>query len=106
MRKSQAEINEWIREQEARLGIGATETSTNGGSVPTATVYPSPVVIERLAHAGADLLIANNAAYASACERLDAELAEIHEGTAAACALTVGAIVAALEVRTTFFPFR
>jgi hypothetical protein len=44
------------------------------------TVYPSPYVIERLAHFGADRLIANNPAYDSMCERLDAKLAEVLEG--------------------------
>ena len=71
------EINRWIREQEARLGIG--EVPSVGGNLPTVTVYPGPVVIERLAHYGADLLIANNAGYDSMCGRLDAELAEILE---------------------------
>ncbi|MFM0088942.1 hypothetical protein PQR46_18705 [Paraburkholderia sediminicola] len=77
MRKSQAEINEWIRRQQTRLGIGS---AGNPAEQPTVTVYPGPHTIERLAHAGADHLIANNPAYAAACERLDAELAEILEG--------------------------
>jgi hypothetical protein len=80
MRKSKLQINEWIRSQQARLGIPTNcGDSSNLRNVPTMTVYPSPYVIERLAHAGADLLIANNPAYAAACERLDGELAEILE---------------------------
>jgi len=78
------EINAWIRGQEARLGINAQtgeySNALTGGAIPTVVVYPGPVVIERLAHFGADRLIANNAAYDLMCERLDAELAEILEG--------------------------
>jgi hypothetical protein len=80
MPKSLPEINQWIRQQQVRLGIEPSETPADGGSVPAVVVYPSPYVIERLAHAGADLLIANNPAYDSMCASLDAELAEIHEG--------------------------
>ena len=78
MAKSHASINRWIREQEVRLGIGVVPSV--GGNLPTVTVYPSPYVIERMAHAGADLLIANNPAYDAMCARLDAELAEIIDG--------------------------
>jgi hypothetical protein len=77
MRKSQTAINEWIRAQQVRLGI---ETSTIGGSVPTVTVYPGERTMERLAHFGADRLIANNPAYDAMCEQTDAMLAEIIEG--------------------------
>ncbi|MFM0224836.1 hypothetical protein [Paraburkholderia dipogonis] len=89
MRKSQAEINEWISQQQDRLGIvppriypnmSAARRSSEACVAPAVTIYPSPYVIERLAHAGADLLIANNPAYASMCARLDAELAEILDG--------------------------
>jgi hypothetical protein len=95
MRKTHAEINAALDAKMAALGINhqAGEYSNAllgvalglipaiaGESLPTVTVYPSAVVIERLAHYGADRLIANNAAYASMCERLDAELAEILEG--------------------------
>jgi hypothetical protein len=77
MPKSQAEINRWIRAQELRLGIESPQKGEFKPTLPTVTVYPGPVVIERLAHFGADRLIANNPAYDSMCERLDAELAEI-----------------------------
>jgi hypothetical protein len=81
MRKSQAEIDAWIRRQELRLGI-----DTGGKSpvkpLPVVTVYPGPLAMERLAHFGADRLIANNPAYDAQCARTDAMLAEILEGCA------------------------
>ena len=80
MAKSHASINRWIREQEVRLGIGTGENPPVKPQ-PTVTVYSSPYLIERLAHAGADLLIANNAGYDLMCARLDAELAETIEGS-------------------------
>jgi len=49
-------------------------------TAPTVTIYPSPYVIERLAHAVADEKIADDPRYAAMCELLDAELAEILEG--------------------------
>ena len=79
MAKSHASINRWIREQEVRLGIANTGIPVFKPQ-PTVAVYPGPLTIERLAHAGADRLIANNPAYDSMCERLDAELREIIEG--------------------------
>lgn len=81
MRKSQAEINSWIRSQQMRLGIESSETSPNGGSVSTVTVMlPSMAAVTRVAHAAADERIAADPRYASMCERLDAVLAEILEG--------------------------
>lgn len=77
MPKPAAEINQWICEQELRLGIGH---AGNPAGQPTMTLYPGERTIERLAHFGADRLIATNAAYASMYERLDAQLAEILEG--------------------------
>jgi hypothetical protein len=77
VRKSNAAINHWIREQEARLGIKSPKSGELKPPQPTVTVYPGPHAMERLAHFGADRLIANNAAYDSMCERLDAELAGI-----------------------------
>ena len=98
------EIDAWIREQEARLGIntknGVNSNALTGGAsgfaaencaakiasenseakLPTVTVYPGAATLERLTHFGADLLIANNPAYDSMCARLDAELAEISKG--------------------------
>jgi hypothetical protein len=41
MRKSQAEINEWIRQQQARLGIKSPKSGELKSTVPTVTVYPS-----------------------------------------------------------------
>jgi len=74
MRKSNAEINQWIRQQQLRLGI---RTSPIGGGVPTVTVIlPSMAAVTRLAHAAADAKIAVNPVYAATCARLDAELAE------------------------------
>ncbi|MFL9987647.1 hypothetical protein [Paraburkholderia sediminicola] len=49
-------------------------------TVPAVTVYPSPYVIERLAHAAADAKIAADPAYDAMCARTDAMLAEIIEG--------------------------
>jgi len=43
------------------------------------TVYPGERTMERLAHYGADRLIANNSAYDAMCSRTDAMLAEIIE---------------------------
>lgn len=77
MNPTAAQIEVWIRQQQVRLGIGSTG---NPVEQPTVTAYPSPYVIERLAHAGADLLIANNPAYDAQCARTDAMLAEILEG--------------------------
>jgi hypothetical protein len=81
MRKSQAEINEWIRQQQARLGIDTTAIPVVKPQ-PTVIVCPSPYVIERLAHFGADRLIADNPAYEAQCARLDFELASMLEGAA------------------------
>lgn len=78
MPKPAAQIDRWIREQQARLGIPSDE-----GLVPTLTVYPSLYVIERLAHAAADERIAADPVYDAMCARLDAELAEILSGTSA-----------------------
>jgi hypothetical protein len=72
------EIDAWIREQETRLGLN--HTPSVGGSFSKVTVYPSALVIERLAHFGADRLIANNAAYDKVCEQNDALLAGLIEG--------------------------
>lgn len=81
MRKSQASINQWIREQEARLGIKdkvvVNSNVLTGAALPTVTVYPGPLVIERLAHYGADKKIANDPAYDAMCARTDAMLTEI-----------------------------
>lgn len=82
MRKSQAEIDAWIRRQELRLGI-VTGENPPVKPLPAVTVYPGERTIERLAHFGADLLIANNPAYDSMCERLDADLAELLLGGSA-----------------------
>ncbi|MFM0663314.1 hypothetical protein [Paraburkholderia sediminicola] len=72
------EINQWIREQQTRLGI---ET---GGIPPvksTVTVMlPSMVAVTRVAHAAADAKIAVDPHYAEMSAKLDAELAEILEG--------------------------
>jgi hypothetical protein len=77
MRKSQAEINQWIREQEVRLGI---DTGGNPPVKPQPTVtvmLPSMAAVTRVAHAAADAKIAVDPRYAAMCERLDAELAKI-----------------------------
>jgi hypothetical protein len=89
MRKAQAEIYEWIHQQEVRLGISSDGVdSPNSVNVPTVTVYLGPLVIERLAHFGADAKIAVDPRYAAMCERLDAELAEIlSDGSARAPSL-------------------
>jgi hypothetical protein len=79
MRKSQASIDRWIRQQELRLGIKSLKSRESKPMQPTVTVYPGPLVIERLAHFGADRLIANNSAYDAMCDRTDAMLAEILE---------------------------
>ena len=76
MPKPAAEINEWIRRQELRLGVGH---AGNPAGQPTVTVYPGPVVIERLAHYGADKKIAVDQGYDAMCSRTDAMLAEIIE---------------------------
>jgi hypothetical protein len=90
MRKSQAEIDGWIRAQESRLGINAQKgeysNASTGGALPTVTIYPSPYVIERVAHAGADARMAVDPRYAAMCERLDAELAELLSGSSARAA--------------------
>jgi hypothetical protein len=70
---------ERLHGHEVRLGIGSTGKPVHR---PTVTVYPSPYVTERVAHFGADALIANNAAYDAMCERNDAVLAGMLEGAA------------------------
>src|ERR1700690_4009394 len=78
MRKSQAEINEWIREQEARLEIGDASTLRH---VSTVTVMlPSMAAVTRVAHAAADAKIAVDPRYAAMCARLDVELASMLNG--------------------------
>jgi hypothetical protein len=84
MRKSQASINQWIREQEARLGINdkivVNSNAVTGAALPTVTVYPGPLVIERLAHYWADKKIAVDQGYDAMCSRTDAMLAEFMVG--------------------------
>ncbi|MCX4137894.1 hypothetical protein M0D68_06845 [Paraburkholderia sp. SEWSISQ10-3 4] len=46
-------------------------------TAPAVTVYPSPYVIERLAHAAADAKIAVDPVYAETVERLDRALASM-----------------------------
>ncbi|NYH24678.1 hypothetical protein [Paraburkholderia bryophila] len=75
MRKTHAEINAALDAKMAALGI-----ATASAKLPTVTVYPGERTTERLAHFGADRLIANNPAYDSMSERLDAELREILDG--------------------------
>jgi hypothetical protein len=63
---------------------GASGVNSNSGNnseraLPTITVYPSAATLERLAHFGADCLIASNAEYDAQCARLDAQLAGILE---------------------------
>lgn len=77
MARSHATINQWIREQEARLGIESPKSGESEPTLPTVAVYPSPYVIERLAHAAADARMAADPVHDAMCERLDAELAEI-----------------------------
>jgi hypothetical protein len=103
MNPTAAQINQWIREQHARLGInpkigvnsnaftvGALGDSTKLWNVAgddvtlqhvaTVTVMlPSMDAVTRLAHAAADANIAVDPVYAEQCARLDAELAEILE---------------------------
>jgi len=72
------EINEWIREQEARLGIALENSEAKRSTVTV--MLPSMAAVTRLAHAAADAKIAADPEYDSMCERLDAELAEIIDG--------------------------
>ena len=81
--RSQAAVNKWIRKQEARLGIADTGKPA---SKPASTMTVRLILADSdrartdRAHAGADLLIADNPAYDATCARFDAELAEIIEG--------------------------
>jgi hypothetical protein len=75
MVKPAAQIDAWIRSQQARLGIAT-------GVIPpvksTVTVLlPSMDAVTRVAHAAADAKIAVDPTYALMRARLDAELAEI-----------------------------
>ena len=81
MRKSHAQINQWIREQENRLGIASEESEAKRSTVTV--MLPSMAVVTRVAHAAADARMAADPAYAAACKRLDAELAEILSGGSA-----------------------
>ncbi|CAB3783390.1 hypothetical protein [Pararobbsia alpina] len=81
MRKSQAEINEWIRSQQSRLGIASQSNEAKRSTVTV--MLPSVAVVTRLAHAAADAKIAVDPVYAATCARLDAELAEILSGGSA-----------------------
>ncbi|CAE6740103.1 hypothetical protein R75465_02230 [Paraburkholderia aspalathi] len=78
MAKSHAPINQWIREQEARLGIGSAGKPVH---LPTVTVMlPSMAAVTRVAQAAADAKITADPAYDAMCARTDAMLAEIIEG--------------------------
>ncbi|MGF6994639.1 hypothetical protein [Paraburkholderia sp. GAS32] len=78
MLRSHAEINEWIRSQQSRLGIASKNTEAKRSTVTV--MLPSMAVVARLAHAAADARIAADPAYDAMCARLDAELAEILSG--------------------------
>jgi len=84
MKPAAEQIDQWIREQQTRLGIKdkvvVNSNALTGAALPTVTVMlPSMAAVTRLAHAAADERIAVDPNYAAMCERLDAELAEIIE---------------------------
>ena len=86
MRKTPAEISASLDRMMAERGIVPPRIYPDhklarqfaaACTEPAVTIYPSPYVIERLAHAGADRLIANSAAYDAMFARTGAMLAEI-----------------------------
>lgn len=77
--KTHAEINAALDAKMAALGIETTGKPVVE-PLPTVTVYPGERTTERLAHFGADRLIANNAAYDKVCEQTDVMLAGLLEG--------------------------
>ncbi|MBB5543326.1 hypothetical protein A8H39_10920 [Paraburkholderia fungorum] len=81
MRKSHAQINHWIREQENRLGIASENPEAKRSTVTV--MLPSMAAVTRVAHTAADERMAVDPAYDAMCARVDAELAEILSGGSA-----------------------